>query len=79
MAGRITRIDIPNTGIRKLMQTASLVSDRAAAVKDACNSDTGRDDFEYEVSVSAVRARGIVWAPAGEDPNVLIRNLDAGG
>lgn len=79
MAYRITRIEIPNTGIRQLMQNAALIAGRTEAVKDACNSDTGRDDFQSEVEVSAVRARGKVWAPAGEDPNVLIRNLDAGG
>lgn len=69
------RIDISNTAIRELMRNASLIADKTAATKDACNSAEGRDDFEYEIEVTAIRARGRVWAPAGADGNALVRNL----
>lgn len=73
------RIEMHRDAIRALMQNASLVAGRAAATKDACNAETGRDDYQYEVSVSAIRARARVWAPVGEDGHALIRNLGAGG
>lgn len=73
------RIKMHRDAIRSLMQNASLVAGRAAAVKSAANAESGRDDYQYEVSVSAIRARARVWAPAGEDGKALIRNLGAGG
>lgn len=78
MAGKV-RVEIDRQALLSLMRTGSLVEGRTAAVRDACNSDTGRDDFESEVEVTSIRARGRVWAPAGVDGNVLVRNLDAGG
>lgn len=82
------KLKFNNRAIAKLMEDPQVVADlekRAAAVRDACNSQSTWGGYYSAVSTEGNRPRARVWSvgPKADEDNArnqrLIRNLQAGG
>jgi hypothetical protein len=81
------RVVISRAGLRALMLNSDLVTPRAEAIADACNSESSWGGYASAASnQSRIRARAHVWSYASQDgtgtterANRMVRNLDSGG